>query len=123
MAIPVWPASLPQKALVQGYSESYPNTMISFKVDSGVPKSRRKGANIPFPISVNLNITSGQLNDLEDFVTGPLEGGALMFYFTHPRKRESILVQLVAESEDKLYTITARGLDAYLVKLKMIILP
>ncbi len=42
MSNPVWPPSLPQRPLAQGFSEQAPDTLIRTQMEAGPPKVRRR---------------------------------------------------------------------------------
>jgi hypothetical protein len=75
-----WPFSLPQVLLVEGYTESPPNTMLITEMDAGPAKRRQRYTAAPRPISGAVILSSkDQLNDLDEFYVTELKGGTLTF--------------------------------------------
>lgn len=86
----LWPNSLPQSPLVDGYSEIIKRPKVSFSPDVGPPIQRRKGTVKLSSISINMVMTSAQVEQFEAFHDDTLSGGALPFLFSHPRTENQI---------------------------------
>lgn len=84
MAI-VWPTSLPEFVLNDGFSEQPPTTGTATKMDSGPKKRRRRFTAGERPLKVKLALTEDQVEILDSFFVDDLAGGALTFDWVHPR--------------------------------------
>ena len=120
MAI-LWPATVPSKPLFDSYSETVPDTRLRTGMGSGPAKMRPKSAAVPVPISVNLHLTSDELEDLEDFIDSTLIRGSLRFEFPHPRKGTTIEARVVGG--ESLYTVTASGLGLWTLSMQLEVMP
>ena len=85
MSNPLWPPSLPQRPLVQGYSERAPETVIRTQTEAGPPKLRRRFTAGVRRFEMQLRLTSAQMDTLESFFDATVQGGALPFDWVHPR--------------------------------------
>ena len=105
MANPVWPASLPQKVLVDGYSEEPQSQVIRTEMDAGPKKTRRRftAATRSIPVSMNLDLT--QLDTFETFFDSDLQGGSLVFDMPHPRTGATVVMQIVGDPPYRLTPI------------------
>lgn len=84
MAI-VWPTTLPEFVLSDGYSEEAPKTSIATKMDYGPKKRRRRSTAAERPFKLRIALTADQVEILDDFFVNDLAGGALLFDWVHPR--------------------------------------
>jgi hypothetical protein len=121
MTIPIWPTSLPQGTLMDGYNEEYPNNLLRFESDAGFGKTRNKGATPPFKFTKSIYLTHEQRVTLKNFVEHTLRNGALRFEYTHPMDDTTIEVRFVPSGE-KLLDFKPFGLG-FKVDLKLEILP
>lgn len=121
MAIPVWPTSLPQDGMINGYNENYPNNLIRSEASAGVAKVRPKGATPPFSFSLGLLLTKAQRLILRDFVKNTLKDGALRFTFVHPVDGYEFEARIIPDG-DNLYTVTPLKTN-YMTTLKIEVLP
>lgn len=83
--MPAWPATLPASPLVNGFSESAPNTSLRTEMDQGPAKIRQRTTAAVRNITARFVLNNAQVADLETFFTTTLAGGSLGFDFTHPR--------------------------------------
>lgn len=81
-----WPVDLPDRLLVDGYTESPPDTTIRTAMDAGVAKVRRRYTAGARPIAGVLMLTRDQVDVLDTFYVTTLQGGAQRFQWRHPRK-------------------------------------
>jgi len=81
----VWPATLPTAPLMEGNSESAPNTIIRTAMEVGPPKLRQRSTAGYYTQAYNFHMSKEQLDTLISFYITTCEGGALDFEFTHPR--------------------------------------
>lgn len=116
----VWPVTLPQAPLVNGWSESDGLNILRTPVDKGPPKQRRRGAK-PGTMSMPFLMTSAQIDILEAFIVDTLRGTA-RFGFTHPRKG-TVLECRIVPSDQGMYDIKSMGGNHYVVSMQWEILP
>ena len=84
MAIPPWPASLPQRPLAEGFSETPPNLLVRSATDIGPAKARRRATTGVTRLKAAFRLTPAQLAIFRSFFASDLQGGALPFTWTHP---------------------------------------
>lgn len=89
----VWPASLPQKLLVEGYSEGLADGRLISQMDAGPAKVRRRSSAMPRPLQGSMIMTSAQLATMRTFVNTTLIGGSLPFDFPDPATGATLLVR------------------------------
>lgn len=87
--MPVWPATLPQYPLQEGFKETAPNTVTRTEMDAGPAKLRRRFTAAPRPFTLNLDLTETQAETLDAFYLTTLEGGSLSFDWLHPRTKQT----------------------------------
>jgi hypothetical protein len=85
MALPVWPAVLPQ-ALRPNYSGAYGDGRLRSKTDAGGGKQRRRFSNTARPVQAEIWIDAGQKMALDDFLDLDIAGGALPFLMFDPER-------------------------------------
>ena len=121
----VWPSTLPLVPLVSGYDESAPNTLLRSSMDQGPSRVRRKCSSKPWTFTAPFPpLTKTQAAALETFIEDTLDGGALRFTFTHPRKGTEIECRVVPQSDSALYSISPAGSGAWWsVSLNLEVLP
>jgi hypothetical protein len=83
----IYPSTLPQFVLEQGYSEKFQNQTIESSMDSGPMKSRRRFTKAIREFSITLQLTAAQKATFEDFWLTTLRGGSLPFEWVHPLTR------------------------------------
>lgn len=85
MSTILWPASLPQNLLQDGYSDTYQDNTIRFQPDAGPAYIRRRYTAVATTVTGRLLLTKAQCATLDTFYLSTLEGGALPFEWAHPR--------------------------------------
>ncbi len=115
----VWPASLPQEPLTQGFSEQAPSTAIRSQMEAGPPKVRRRFTAGVRNIECQLRLTPAQVDTLDAFFGSTVAGGALPFDWKHPRGGTAVTFRFV---EPPSYTPVARG-TLWQASLRLEILP
>lgn len=90
----VWPSSLPQFVLVDGYAEQPRMANVAFESDTGPPLERPKGTISLVDIAQSMIMTDAQLATFEDFVFGDIAQATQSFMITHPRKRVQVKVRI-----------------------------
>lgn len=95
--MPTWPASLPQKFLARGYSESPPNNALRTEMDQGPDKVRRRSTDAVWEYNGLMRLTGAQLTIwLEFYYQTIKEVGA--FDFPHPRTGDTIEVRVANQT-------------------------
>lgn len=84
MVNPVWPASLPQSAFVDNFSESVEDSQVEFPVEVGPPKRRRRISSPQRLVEHNLVLSAAQRTDMLEFYEDDLANGTLYFDMVHP---------------------------------------
>lgn len=84
MAVPVWPASLPQALITDGYGQQAPSTIIATQMDVGPGKRRRRTSAGVQPVQGQIVVTEEQLEMLREFFHKDLGDGALRFRWIDP---------------------------------------
>lgn len=122
MAIPEWPADLPQTILMSDYNEEIPKVLIRTPMGAGPSKVRRvTGMNSRF-INVGLLLTKAQVIIFDEFLMTTLLGGSLRFTWTHPRTEASIDCRIVIDENNSPSYGQASG-DLIKVNFQLEILP
>jgi len=119
MTNPVWPATLPQEPLAQGFNERAPDTVIRSAMEAGPPKVRRRFTAGIRLIDCQVRLTPAQVETLDSFFDSTIAGGALSFDWKHPRTGAAVTYRLV---EPPSYTPVARG-TLWQASLRLEVLP
>ncbi len=106
MSNPVWPWSLPQRPLAQGFNERAPDTAIRTQMEAGPPKVRRRFTAGIRTMDMQLRVDADQVATLDTFYDATLAGGTLRFDWLHPRTGGALTYRFV---EPPSYTPVARG--------------
>lgn len=85
-----WPESLPPLPLLDGYREKPADTVLRTAMDAGPAKLRSRTTAGVANLTLDYVLTRPQTQDLLDFYALTLQGGVLMFDFTHPRTQAMI---------------------------------
>jgi len=115
----VWPASLPQEPLLQGFGEQVPNTVIRSQMEAGPSKVRRRFTAGVRNIDCQMRLTADQLETLDAFFMTTIAGGALSFDWKHPRNGTAVTFRFI---EPPSYSPVARG-TVWHASLRLEILP
>jgi len=84
MAVPVWPATLPQCPLLNGWDETPQPSVTSFIPEVGPPKARRRSTAKVWISSVTYRMSNAQILTFLTFYETTLEDGSLPFSWDHP---------------------------------------
>lgn len=79
MAIPVWPESLPQRFLVDGYSEKLRDGRLMTKTSYGPGKTRRRFSSAVLPVAAAMLLDYDAKARFELFWEEDTQGGILPF--------------------------------------------
>lgn len=116
----IWPITLPQIYLIEGFAQGMGKNTYRFQSDVGPAKVRRRTTIASRPMSGSFYMTGHQLGIMKTFINEEIEGGALPFYFpAQPPFTGSYLVRLAEELPQWDYLAP----DAWKVDLKLEILP
>lgn len=104
----IWPSSLPQYVLRDGWTETPLMPRASFDTDVGSPIERPRGTYQMSEMPCVMMMTAPQLDLFEDFVQNDLGRGNLPYYGFHPRKQTQALLKIIG---DKPYSLRSIGLQ------------
>ncbi len=119
MSNPVWPLSLPQRPLAQGFNERAPDTAIRTQMEAGAAKVRRRFTAGIRTMDMQLRLSADQVATLDAFHDSTLHGGSLRFDWVHPRTGVAMTYRFV---EQPSYAPVARG-RLWTATLKLEVLP
>jgi len=119
MASQVWPASLPQSPLIQGFEEQPPKTSITTQMDQGPAKKRRRATTNVRPIVAQFIMDKSQVDTFDTFYNDTTAGGSLRFDFKNPRTG----VTKEFRFRDTMPTITPLSGDLFRVNVELEIMP
>lgn len=79
MALPHWPAELPQRVMHPGFSERMPDGRLFSRMDSGPGKSRRRYSSAAQGVAARILVDIDQKARFERFWNEETKGGVLPF--------------------------------------------
>jgi hypothetical protein len=120
LMVSVWPETLPQKLLVDGYSQSAANTLLRSEMETGPAKQRRRFSAGTVPLSGKLILDWDELDILRAFYDTTLVGGSLRFIWKDPIDQLSGNAQMRFTSP---ITWTTYGAGLFSVSLNLEIMP
>ena len=82
--MPAWPASLPQRPLIDGYRETPPDLVVRTVMDVGPAKVRRRATAGITRLQMVFRLTAGQLTTFRNWLRNDLQDRALSFTWLHP---------------------------------------
>lgn len=88
--MPLWPSTLPQSPLIEGFSETAPSTTTRTEMDQGPAKVRQKTTAGVRRLILSFLLSKTQTATLDAFFHTDTKGGSLSFTFPHPRTNESL---------------------------------
>ena len=91
----VWPPTLPQVALADGYTSRPGDNVVRTEMDVGPAKVRRRGSAGVRRISVRYRMTPAQSDDFEAFYNDTLRSGALRFTWPGPAGGDSLTARIL----------------------------
>jgi hypothetical protein len=115
----VWPLDLPQKPLLQGFSETLPNLTTRTPMDTGPAKVRRRSTAGVTQLQCVFRLTAAQRASLLTFWQTTLAGGSLSYSWTHPISGAALVCRLI---EPPVLTPAAGGV-AWAATMKIEVLP
>lgn len=117
----VWPGSLPQTPLADGYAETPSDIVERMPMDKGPAKMLWRGV-MAEPLSVAFLMTDAQLATLRNFVKNTIKRVA-RFGFPHPTQGGQVEVRLVPGGEGVLFTAQRLAPGRWRVAISLEILP
>ena len=117
--MPAWPSDLPQRPLVEGFSETAPTLTVRSPMDVGPAKVRRRVTAGVTQLKCAFRLSTTQRASLLTFWQTTLAGGALSFTWTHPISGAAITCRIV---EPPAFTPAARGVS-WVAALTIEVLP
>jgi len=84
LMVATWPETLPQKLLVDGYSQAAANTLMRSNMETGPAKQRRRFSSGVEPVSGKLILDYTEFDTLKEFYDTTLIGGSLRFIWKDP---------------------------------------
>ncbi|HYD17056.1 MAG TPA: hypothetical protein VEF76_01090 [Patescibacteria group bacterium] len=86
--MPIWPETLPQSPLSEGFREMPPDVLARSEMDTGPAKLRPRTSAGCAKLEVTYILSREEVEMLSDFYNEELMWGALAFSFPHPRLEE-----------------------------------
>lgn len=120
LMVATWPETLPQKLLIDGYSQQLANKLLRSSMDTGPAKQRRRFSAGVMPVTGKLVLDNAELEILKAFYDTTLVGGSLRFIWVDPTDKMNGNVMFRFTSP---VTWTAYGADRFSVALQLEILP
>lgn len=90
----IWPSSLPEFVLSDGYGEQPRMPNVEFPTDTGAPIERPKGTVKLTDITASMIMSDEQFATFEDFVFTDIAQATADFMVTHPRRRVQVRVRI-----------------------------
>lgn len=119
MASIVWPtASVPEKPLVDGFTERPGTTTVRTQMDVGPDKVRRRTTAAVDRLEMRFIMTESEVGSLDTFYDSTAAQGSLRFDFTHPRTGSTVEARFVERPRWRLITD-----DDYEVTVRLEVLP
>ncbi len=113
----LWPATLPQEPLVDGFSGTIQDTLIRTSMDAGPEKTRRRFTAASEYYTVSWVMTDAQFTTFRSFFKDTIADGSIEFEMNHPITGETVLVRFRG-----VYKISLAG-TGYLVNAEIEVLP
>ena len=113
----VWPETLPQSPLLDGWQETLADNVLRTAMEQGPPKLRRRGSAGSGKMTVHFLLSRDDCALVDDFYQTALAGGIRPFTFTHPRRVQAVACRFAAPPD-----YTAAGDGFFRVRLSLEIL-
>lgn len=130
MASAIWPFSLPQAPIINGYKEQMPSNIIRSDAEYGPAKVRKRGGAKPVTVNASYILSTEEAEILDNFVFNTIAGGAICFDWPRPRfskmKEGNRYVRArLVPSSDSIYSksIVNDTVDFWKVELTLEIFP
>lgn len=117
--VDVWPATLPQYLLAEGFAQAFGDGRLRTRTDTGPAKARGRSSAMPAPLQGQMIMDGDQFATFCTFVTTTLGKGVLPFMFPDPVTGDPILIRI----GENMPRWTSKGADNWLVSLDLEVLP
>lgn len=91
--MPVWPTTLPDYVLENGYQEQFPKNTVETDMESGPIKIRRRFTKVFRKFQVAMVMTASQASTFEIFYYTTCGSGSVSFDWVHPRTRAAMTMR------------------------------
>lgn len=91
--VDAWPATLPQKVLSEGFSQTLGDGRTRVQPDAGPALARRRSTAVPTQMPCRIDVDDDQWEDLLEFGQDTLLGWSLPFTFPDPGGGSDLLVR------------------------------
>lgn len=119
----VWPVTLPQTFLIEGFSMRKQPQAISTPVSAGPPIRRRRFSAALEEVNGSMFMTKDQWNMVRSFFDDTLSGGVLPFTWVHPITGSSANFRFKADDDGALVISDSPKDGLFRVSMIMEILP
>jgi len=117
--VDAWPATLPQKVLADGFSQTLGDGRIRVQPDAGPALVRRRSTAMPVAMPCSIDVDDDQWDDLLEFGETTLLSWSLPFTFPDPGGGSDLLVRFA----DNLPSRTERVPGVWRVSFALEVLP
>lgn len=104
----MWPSSLPQDVLREGYGEVAQAPKYSVPTDNSQPIERPKTTLRATKVTCAMDMTDTQFALFEDFVYRDLGQGAQEFFMLHPRLRRQVRCKITGDEPYSIQQMTPK---------------
>jgi len=116
--MPTWPATLPQRPLVNGFSETPQSNVIRSSMATGPAKQRRRFTAKIINYDMVFHMTAAQKATLDTFYETTLSDGITPFDFTHPISGATVSLRFMEDPPS--YRAVAPTLFAVTIKVEQL---
>lgn len=95
----LWPASLPQSPLLDGWQETLPDNTLRTEMEQGPAKLRRRSTAASGRMNVQFLLSTADCALLDTFYSDTLTGGVKVFQMPHPRRSTPVSCRFTAPPE------------------------
>lgn len=89
----VWPVTLPEYVLENGYNEQFPKDTVETEMETGAPKVRRRFTKVFRKFQCAMMMTAAQAATFEGFYYTTCNSGTDSFDWVHPRTRAAMTLR------------------------------
>jgi hypothetical protein len=115
-----WDIGLPEFTNQSGFGETRANAKLETEMDSGPNLQRSLFTAVPVRFSIQITLTSAQVDIFDVFYTTTCKNGTLPFNWVHPRKTtQAVEMRFVGE----LPSTTAFAYNAFVTTFTVEVLP
>lgn len=114
----LWPETLPQDVLVQGYQATLPDGAVRTSMDSGPEFARQRFTAAPEPFSATIRVDKEEYRTLVAFYVNDTAHGTIPFDWHHPITKDVAAMQFTGPPR-----VTAASGLYYDIQLSLQVLP